>query len=65
VTAAATQVAQSALGQAAPGHHVTFRHRTRADAVADHRARRGAMDRVAGRVRTSFTELGISCSAQL
>lgn len=64
VIAVATQVAQSALGQAAPGHHVTFRRRSLQEAVADQRARRGALDRLAGRVRTCFTELGISCSAQ-
>lgn len=64
VIAVATQVAQSALGQAAPGHHLTFRRRSRAEAVADHRARRRDLDRLAGRVRTCFTELGISCSAQ-
>lgn len=64
VIAVATQVAQSALGQVAPGHRVTFRRRSVAEAVAEYRARRGALEQLAARVRTCFAALGISCSAQ-
>ena len=63
VIAVTTRAAQPALGQAAPGHELRFRHRERAEAIAAYQARRQALDRLTTRVRTSFTELGISCPA--
>jgi len=59
VIAVATRVAQQALGQAAPGHHLVFRRSSRAAAVAGFRARRHALDELASRVRTVFAATGL------
>ena len=61
VVAVATRVGQFALGQAAPGHHLAFRRRSRAAAVAEYRSVRQAMNDLEDRVRVCFTELGIGC----
>ncbi|KAA2261391.1 biotin-dependent carboxyltransferase family protein [Solihabitans fulvus] len=61
VVAVATRVAQSALGQAAPGHVLRFRRQALPDAVAAYRARRRAMDALTARVRTAFGCVGIPC----
>lgn len=59
VVAVATRVAQSVLGQVAPGHEVRFRHRAVGEAVAAYRDQRRVLDELSGRVRTVFASVGI------
>lgn len=59
VLAVVTATGLSGLGQVRPGQTVRFRHRTLAQAVAAHRARRTAIDALAVRVRTTFETLRI------
>ncbi len=59
VVAVATRVAQSVLGQVAPGHEVRFRHRAVGEAVAAYRDQRRVLDALSGRVRTVFASVGI------
>ncbi|MCG7206577.1 biotin-dependent carboxyltransferase family protein [Streptomyces arenae] len=59
VLAVVTATGLSALGQVRPGQSVRFRHRTLAQAVAAHRARRTAIDALTVRVRTVFDTLRI------
>lgn len=62
VLAVVTATGLSALGQVGPGRSVRFRRRTVAEAVAAHRAQRGAVHALKNRVRTVFDALRIPTS---
>ncbi|PAZ14525.1 allophanate hydrolase [Streptomyces sp. SA15] len=63
VLAVVTATGLSALGQVRPGQTIRFRHRTLDQAVAAHRAQRGAVDALRTRVRTAFDALRIRTPA--
>jgi len=59
VMAVVTSLSLDALAQARPGHLVTFRHTTVAEASANHRSAMRELDKLRTRVNTVFGLLGL------